>query len=318
MLALRERPRTGAGRRPTPIHAATDEAGRGRLGRRDRRRRRRRRDSACGWPTAPAPTPLRVEIAAGARGGADPLAGRPRRGRAGHLTRPTGSPSPTATARPSAQARAELGYVDFLRARYDRAERWLDQVLARAERDSPSARAKAMTYLGSVASDRGDYPQASALLEGGPGLPRRGRAPARGLRPVDARPGQPAPRRPRRRGDQLDAAVDLAERDHWLSFLPWPQALLGQVALARATSPGAAELPGAVLRPGLSDRRPVLGGHLGPRAGPGRRGRGRRRPGLRRPARRPRPHQPARRPLRLARRHILDALCEIGVATGTR
>ena len=36
---------------------------------------------------------------------------------------------------------------------------------------------------------------------------------------------------------QLGAAVDLAERDHWLSFLPWPQALLGQVLLSQGTWP---------------------------------------------------------------------------------
>jgi hypothetical protein len=52
----------------------------------------------------------------------------------------------------SAQARAELGYVDFLRARYDRAELWLTESLALSG-DSPSVRAKATTYLGSVHSD---------------------------------------------------------------------------------------------------------------------------------------------------------------------
>jgi transcriptional activator len=46
-----------------------------------------------------------------------------------------------------ADVRAELGYVDFLRARYDRSERLLEQVLG-SEEASPSARAKAMTYLG--------------------------------------------------------------------------------------------------------------------------------------------------------------------------
>jgi hypothetical protein len=30
----------------------------------------------------------------------------------------------------------------------------------------------------------------------------------------------------------LEAAGDLAERDHWLSFLPWPQAMLGQTWLS--------------------------------------------------------------------------------------
>ena len=41
--------------------------------------------------------------------------------------------------------------------------------------------------------------------------------------------------------DQLGAAMDLAERDHWLSFLPWPQALLGQVLLSQGDALGAAD-----------------------------------------------------------------------------
>jgi DNA-binding SARP family transcriptional activator len=132
-----------------------------------------------------------------------------------------------------ANARAELGYVDFLRARYDRAERLLDQVLSAAEA-TPSARAKAMTYLGSVASDRGDYTRAITLLEGATRASRAVGEPRReafGLSML-GRVGL-------LRGDlggadaQLRAAVELGERDHWLSFLPWPQALLGHVLLAR-------------------------------------------------------------------------------------
>ena len=93
----------------------------------------------------------------------------------------------------AARARAELGYVDFLRARYDRAERWLTQVLDASE--VPSTRAKAMTYLGSVASDRADYPQAVAPAGGGDlPVPRAERAASRGVRAVHARPDQPAAR----------------------------------------------------------------------------------------------------------------------------
>ena len=130
------------------------------------------------------------------------------------------------------RVRAEQGYVDFLRARYDRAERSLTQVLAE-DATSASVRVKAMTYLGSLASDRAEYPRALALLEGA----------VRASREVDE---------PRReayglamlgrvsllRGDLagateiLSAAGDIAERDHWLSFLPWPQALLGQAWLS--------------------------------------------------------------------------------------
>jgi hypothetical protein len=41
-------------------------------------------------------------------------------------------------------------------------------------------------------------------------------------------------------GGHLRAAVELAEQEHWLSFLPWPQALLGQVLLTRGDLAGAA------------------------------------------------------------------------------
>ncbi len=139
-----------------------------------------------------------------------------------------------------ANARAELGYVDFLRARYDRAERLLDQVLA-VDEASPSARAKALTYLGTVASDRADYPRAVALLEeaisashavGEPrreafGLSMLGRV---GLMRGDLDAAE----------EHLGAAVELAEAEHWLSFVPWPQALSGHVLLARGDLEGAA------------------------------------------------------------------------------
>ena len=41
--------------------------------------------------------------------------------------------------------------------------------------------------------------------------------------------------------DRLSAAVGLAEREHWLSFLPWPQAFQGAVHLARGDAGRAAE-----------------------------------------------------------------------------
>lgn len=139
-----------------------------------------------------------------------------------------------------ARIRAELGYVDFLRARYDRAERLLDQVLTAAEA-SPPARAKAMTYLGSVASDRAEYPRAVSLLEGAVLASRAVHEPRR-----EAFALSMLGRVALLRGDldaaeeHLEQAVDLAERDHWLSFLPWPQALQGHVLLARDDIVGAA------------------------------------------------------------------------------
>lgn len=141
-----------------------------------------------------------------------------------------------------AQARAELGYVDFLRARYGRAELWLTDALKFAD-GSPSMMAKATTYLGSVESDRSNYRRASALLEEAIKLSQAAGDPRReafGLSMLG--------RINLLRNDldvaaeQLDASIELAERDHWLAFLPWPQALRGEIQLARADPAGASEL----------------------------------------------------------------------------
>ena len=77
-----------------------------------------------------------------------------------------------------AQARAELGYVDFLRGRYDRAEHWLTDALDYAT-GSPSMQAKVMTYLGSVESDRASYRRAVSHLEQAVTLSQAGPEPRR-------------------------------------------------------------------------------------------------------------------------------------------
>jgi DNA-binding SARP family transcriptional activator len=141
-----------------------------------------------------------------------------------------------------AQARAELGYVDFLRARYDRATCWLTDALELADRSSPVA-AKALTYLGSVRSDRADYEAASDLLQEAievsraTGESRREAYALAMLGRVSLLRGQLdlAAR-------QLDESIVLAERQHWLAFLPWPQALRGEVQLGRADPAGAVQL----------------------------------------------------------------------------
>ncbi|GAB3595717.1 hypothetical protein GCM10027446_21400 [Angustibacter peucedani] len=136
----------------------------------------------------------------------------------------------------AAQARAELGYVDFLRARYDRAQRWLAEAL-----DAGGlVEARAATYLGCVASDRAAYPQAVEHLARGTSAARAGgqdRLHAYGtsmLGRVHLLRGELD-----RAEQQLTAAVELAEAAHWLAFLPWPQALLGEVHLARGDAAAA-------------------------------------------------------------------------------
>lgn len=142
-----------------------------------------------------------------------------------------------------AQARTELGYVDFLGARYDRAEMWLTDALDFAD-ESPSIIRKATSYLGLVESDRANYVTAVGLLQQSTESSRAAgdlRREAYGLSMLGGRISL-------LRDDldtaaeQLDASIALAERDHWLAILPWPQALRGQVQLARHDTAGAAAL----------------------------------------------------------------------------
>lgn len=138
-----------------------------------------------------------------------------------------------------AEIRAELGYVDFLRARYDRAERWLNDALSHAD-GWPAVQAKANTYLGAVASDRGDYLRARRFLESGisqstsAGEPRRRAYALSMLGRTELLSGRPA-----KAQEWLTQSIEVAQRDHWLAFLPWPQALLGEATLVCGDLPGA-------------------------------------------------------------------------------
>src|SRR6185437_3759996 len=111
---------------------------------------------------------------------------------------------------------------DFLRGRYDRAENWLTDALEYAS-GSPSMQGKVMTYLGSVESDRASYRRAVGHLEQAVTLSHAGREPRRQAYALsmlgrislfrdalDAAAGH------------LDASIKLAEDDHWLAFLGWP------------------------------------------------------------------------------------------------
>lgn len=139
-----------------------------------------------------------------------------------------------------ARARSELGYVDFLRARYERAEIWLTEALRYAD-GSPTLTAKATTYLGAVESDRADYPRAARLLTEAIALSRTAGDPRREayalsmLGRVNLFRGDLDPA-----ADQLDAAIALAEQHQWLAFLPCPQGLRGELELRRGDAAGAA------------------------------------------------------------------------------
>jgi DNA-binding SARP family transcriptional activator len=139
----------------------------------------------------------------------------------------------------SAVARTELGYVDFLRGRYDRAAYWLVDAIDIAD-GSPATTAKALTYLGSTQSDRASYPEAAELLTDAVELARsvgNARSEAYGLSML----GRLALLRGEHEeaGRRLDASIEVAQREHWLAFLPWPQALRGAAQLARGDTDAA-------------------------------------------------------------------------------
>lgn len=141
--------------------------------------------------------------------------------------------------RAMSEARTELGYVAFLRARYDRAEVWLRDALRLAEgANAPTA--KSLMYLGAVASDRADYGPADALLRRAIAAARSESAPRHEAFALTVSGRMAFLRRDLDRAEErLDAAIELSEDDHWLSFLPWPQAIRGELQIAQGDVAGA-------------------------------------------------------------------------------
>lgn len=142
----------------------------------------------------------------------------------------------------TARIRTELGYVDFLRARYDRAVHWLSDALIRAGTDDQIVGA-ARAYLGSVESDRAEYPSARVYLEESIACAQRA-----GQSRREAYAASMVGRIYLLRGEyaaavaQLHDATRLCEQGRWLSLLPWPQALLGEALLATGDVEAAAEV----------------------------------------------------------------------------
>ncbi len=140
-----------------------------------------------------------------------------------------------------AQARVELGYIDMLGARYDRAEQWL--ALDRLHTTDAGILAKAHSYLGCIQSDRADYEQAQELLKASVEYSREA-----GDRRQEAYAASLWGRIDFLRGDLdsatrlLNQAIDLGQSDNWLAFIPWPQAFLGEVQLERGDHHAASQI----------------------------------------------------------------------------
>ena len=131
----------------------------------------------------------------------------------------------------ASEACRELGYVEMLRGRYDRADAWLTRALAVAP--DAGLRAAALGVMGAVASDRGRTGEAIELLTGSVAeavpldKPRLagwaytflGRTHLLRDEIPDARAA-------------LDLAIQAARSAGWMTFIAYPQSLLGAVELA--------------------------------------------------------------------------------------
>jgi DNA-binding SARP family transcriptional activator len=140
----------------------------------------------------------------------------------------------------AAQARRELGYVEFLRGRYDRAQRWLHEAISLAGDDS-TERAWAYGVDGAVLTDIGRHTDALHELGEAVRLARTanagevetwaltfiGRSHLLRRELVSAR-------------ESLIAGLALARQLRWTAFVPLPESLLAEVDLIEGNVDAAA------------------------------------------------------------------------------
>jgi DNA-binding SARP family transcriptional activator len=212
-----------------------------------------------------------------------------------------------------AAACRELGYVEFLTGRYERASAWL----ARAEPlagDAPAELARIATVRGAVLSDQACYREALAQLHRATDLAKQA-GDRRQSMYADSMIGRVL----LLTGDH-DAAAAILERtvrdarQSWTAFLPWPQALAAELDLQLERVDRASE---------AFEQAFALGCQIGDPCWEGLAGRG-----LARVAHRQGKHEQARellldalaRTMRVpdsylwGRVYTLDALCELEVA----
>jgi tetratricopeptide (TPR) repeat protein len=131
----------------------------------------------------------------------------------------------------AATAQRELGYVEFLRGSYTRADLWLTRARTLAMPASEEL-AWVLAVQGAARTDTGDYPTARAML-----TEAAEQARAAGARRAEGWARSFLGRMHLLRGEateartQLAGAINIARREGWNSFLPWPEALLAEVDL---------------------------------------------------------------------------------------
>jgi len=140
----------------------------------------------------------------------------------------------------SAHAHRELGFVELLRGRYDRAQRWLARAVSLAA-DDPAERAWARAMQGVALTDVGRHADASRALHEALRLADEadaGTARAWALTFIGRghllRGELPAAR------NALERAVGSARRVRWTAFIPLPESLLAGVDLAEGRTDDAA------------------------------------------------------------------------------
>jgi tetratricopeptide (TPR) repeat protein len=153
----------------------------------------------------------------------------------------------------AARASRELGYVDVLRGRYERAQRWFASAADLAVGDDEEL-AWIAAFAGTGRTDVDDHPAATAFLD-----EALGRADASGSLQAAA---YTLAMRGRLRlltddltgaADDLDRSLGAARTSGWRSFQPWPQTMLAEIAHRR----GDRDVARSLLEPALATSRQV-------------------------------------------------------------
>jgi DNA-binding SARP family transcriptional activator/predicted negative regulator of RcsB-dependent stress response len=141
----------------------------------------------------------------------------------------------------AAGACRELGFVEFLQARYDRAEPWLERAQELAG-DDVAEQGRIASVLGAVLADTAHYPRALEVLATSCELGARSgdhnraaysRCMIGRIRLLRGELDAAA--------EALDEALAFSVRENWMSFTPWPEALRGDVDLALGETARAAD-----------------------------------------------------------------------------
>jgi DNA-binding SARP family transcriptional activator len=140
-----------------------------------------------------------------------------------------------------AASRRELGYVEMLGARYERARSWLEHALE-AVGDDPGEEAMIRAVLGACWSDTANYPKATEELELSLELAEKA-----GHGKQIAFTGAFLARAQLLTGHIEEGrligqrATETAEQEGWTSFVAWPECFVGDALLAEGDLDAAAE-----------------------------------------------------------------------------